>query len=110
LAAQGRIEFTRDVQPILAKHCVSCHSPGQVAPMPFLTYQNTRPWAAKIKELVASKKMPPVIGTPHYAVLTRGEGLTPTEIRTLTRWVDGGTTEGPAGGTKRAPASKAGKK
>ena len=48
-AAEGRVTFQRDVLPILAKHCQYCHRPGQVAPMSFLTYETTRPWAAQIK-------------------------------------------------------------
>ena len=105
-AAAVSTTFTQDVQPILAKHCQSCHSPGQVAPMSFLTYTATKPWAAKIKEVVLAKKMPPVIGTPHYSVLTRGEGLTQSEINTLVKWVDEGAVEGAANGAKTAPAEQ----
>lgn len=104
LFGQTRTTYTRDVKPILAKHCVSCHSPGQVAPISLLSYQATRPWAAKIKEMVSAKKMPPVVGTPHYTVLTRGEGLAQAEISTLVKWVDQGAIEGTAGAAKDAPA------
>jgi len=95
-AAKGRVAFQRDVLPILAKHCQYCHRPGQVSPMSFLPYETTRPWAAKIKALVTSKKMPPAVGSPHYIVLTRGEGLTHTEIETLMAWVDDGAQVGTA--------------
>src|SRR5262245_32183109 len=37
--------FARDVAPILYDKCVSCHRPGEVAPMSLLTYQEVRPWA-----------------------------------------------------------------
>ena len=30
--------FTRDVAPILYKHCAVCHHAGQVAPFSLLTY------------------------------------------------------------------------
>lgn len=63
-AAEGRVTFQRDVLPILAKHCQYCHHPGQVAPMSFLTYETTRPWAAQIKAMVTAKKMPPSVGSP----------------------------------------------
>ena len=84
-AAAAQTTFRQDVRPILAKHCRTCHVPGQVAPMPLLTYAYTKPWTAKIKDVVSAKKMPPVIGTSHYAVLTRGEGLKQAEIDTLVR-------------------------
>ena len=92
-AAARPVTFQRDVLPILAKHCQDCHRPGQVAPMSFLTYQTTRPWAPQIKALVRDKKMPPVVGTPHYTVLTKGEGLTEAEIITLGKWVDDGALD-----------------
>ena len=47
MAAQVSPEptFHKDVLPILQKNCQTCHRPGQLAPMSFLTYQSTRPWA-----------------------------------------------------------------
>ena len=51
--------YYRDVLPILQQHCVSCHRPGQIAPMSFLTYADTRPWADAIKQVVSSGRMPP---------------------------------------------------
>jgi hypothetical protein len=35
--------FLRDILPILHKQCISCHRPGEVAPMPFITYQDAQP-------------------------------------------------------------------
>jgi mono/diheme cytochrome c family protein len=108
--AEGRVTFQRDVLPILAKHCQGCHRPGQVAPMSFLTYETTRPWAPQIKALVAAKKMPPVVGTPHYIILTQGEGLTHAEIATLVTWVDDGAPEGTARDAKSTPPGQGRKK
>ena len=102
-AAEGRVTFQRDIQPILAKHCQYCHRPGQVAPMSLLTYEATRPWAAKIKAMVTAKNMPPAVGSPHYTVLTRGEGLAQAEITTLVKWADDGTPEGTARDPKPTP-------
>jgi len=93
-AAEEPVTFEHDVLPILAKYCQNCHRPGQVAPMSFLTYETTRPWAKQIKAMVTAKKMPPLVGSPHYTVLTRGEGLTQTEIGALVKWVDHGAPDG----------------
>ena len=51
--------FTRDIAPILYKHCATCHHPNDIAPMPLLNYKQVRPWAASIKEAALSRKMPP---------------------------------------------------
>jgi len=109
-AAEEQVTFQHDVLPILAKHCQNCHRPGQVAPMSFLTYETTRPWATQIKALVTAKKMPPLVGSPHYMVLTQGEGLTQTEIETIIRWVDHGAPEGTARDAKPAPRGQGRKK
>ncbi len=90
----SRVTFHRDVVPILAKNCQGCHRPGQIAPMSFLTYATTRPWAAQIKAVAISKKMPPAVSSPHYPVLTQDDGLTQAEIDILVKWVDSGAPEG----------------
>jgi hypothetical protein len=58
------VTFNKDVLPILQKNCQTCHRPGQVAPMSFLTYQSTRPWAKAMKAAVATRKMPPWFADP----------------------------------------------
>jgi len=60
--------------------------------------------------MVTAKKMPPSVGSPHYTVLTRGEGLTQTEIETLVKWVDQGAQEGTASEAKPPPTGQGHKK
>src|ERR1700722_6249416 len=86
--------FTRDVAPLLYKHCVSCHHAGDIAPMPLLTYNEARPWAAAIKEAVLSRKMPPWKADPHYGKWSNDDSLTDAEVATIKAGVDGGTPEG----------------
>jgi hypothetical protein len=37
------VTYNKDVLPILQRNCQTCHRPGQIAPMSFLSYQSTRP-------------------------------------------------------------------
>ena len=60
------VTFYRDVLPILEKNCQVCHRPGEIGPMPLLTYENVRPWAKAIKASVLSRKMPPWLADPRY--------------------------------------------
>ena len=39
----GTVTYSKDVAPILNENCVSCHRPGQIAPMSLLTYEEVRP-------------------------------------------------------------------
>jgi len=51
--------FAKDVAPIVYEKCASCHRPGEVAPMPLISYEDVRPWAKAIKAKVAAREMPP---------------------------------------------------
>src|SRR4051812_25496177 len=64
--AQNGVTFNKDVLPILQRDCQSCHRPGQVAPMSFLSYESVRPWAKAMKAAVLSKKMPPWFADPQF--------------------------------------------
>src|SRR6266511_2786037 len=86
--------FHKDVLPILQKNCQSCHRPGQIGPMPLLTYQQTRPWAQSIKAKVASRQMPPWLADPRHGHFLNDTSLKTSEIDTLMAWADRGAPEG----------------
>ncbi len=90
------VTFNKDVLPILQKNCQVCHRPGEVGPMPFLTYEGTRPWAKAMKEAVLTKKMPPWFADPKYGHYANDRRLADPDIKTLVAWVDAGAPEGDA--------------
>jgi len=92
--------FSKDVAPILQKHCQECHRPGEIGPMPLLSYAEARPWAKSIKEAVVSRRMPPWHADSHVGKFSNDRSLTQAEINTLAGWVDGGA---PQGNAKDAP-------
>jgi hypothetical protein len=94
-AAQARsVTFNKEVLPILQKHCQSCHRPGEIAPMSFLTYESTRPYARAIKTAVVAKKMPPWFADPQHGRFSNDRSLTTHEIETLAAWADSGAAQG----------------
>jgi hypothetical protein len=95
--------FYKDVAPVLEQHCQSCHRPGEVAPMPLLTYTDARPWAKAIKTAVVSHKMPPWYADPHIGKFSNDPSLQPSEIDMLVKWADNGA---PEGNPKDAPAPR----
>src|SRR5713226_1736930 len=86
--------FTKDVAPILQKHCQTCHRPGEAAPFSMLTYEDTLPWAAVMKMVVTRKIMPPWFADPRYGHFANERSLSAGEIRTLVAWVNGGARKG----------------
>lgn len=91
---KAAITFSREVAPIIIKNCVSCHRPGEVAPMSLLTFKEVRPWAKSIREKVAQRQMPPWFADPHVGVFSNDARLSQKEIDTVVSWVDGGAIEG----------------
>ena len=93
-ASTSTVTFNKDVLPILQKNCQGCHRPGELAPMSFLTYDSTRPWAKAIKQAVLTKKMPPWFAEKgHFA---NDRTLSQATINTLVAWADNSAPEGDA--------------
>jgi hypothetical protein len=85
------VSYYRDVVPILQEHCLSCHRPGQVAPISFTSYRQTRRWAEEIRHVVTAGKMPSwSVGGPKW----KDHILSIRDAGTLIRWVDQGALEG----------------
>src|SRR5499433_2736061 len=90
----GAVTFNKHVLPILQKNCQTCHRPGEIAPMSFLTYQDVRPWAKAIKVAVVKRQMPPWFADPAYGHFANDRRLSDADVATLSAWVDGGAVEG----------------
>lgn len=88
------LTFSHDVAPILYKHCVRCHHPGDIAPMSLLTYKDARPWAAAIREAVVSRRMPPWLADPTVGHWSNDPRLSDAEIQTVRAWVSNSAAEG----------------
>ena len=102
-AATPSVTFHKDVLPILQSRCQECHRPGEIGPMPLLTYKETRPWAKSIRQAVVTKKMPPWFADPHYGKFSNERSLSQSEIDAVVAWVDSGA---PEGNPKDAPAPR----
>lgn len=88
------LTFYRDVAPVLQKRCQTCHRPGDIGPMPLLTYEQARPWAKAIRSAVLMRKMPPWHADPSFGAFSNDRSLTESEIQTLVQWADSGAEEG----------------
>ncbi len=104
----AEVTFTRDVAPILYRHCVECHHPNDIAPMSLITYSQVKPWAASIKEAVLMRKMPPWKADPHYGKWSNDPTLSAAEIETLKAWADGAKLEGDPKALPPAPVFEEG--
>jgi hypothetical protein len=86
--------FTKDIAPILYKHCAGCHHEGEVAPFPLIGYEDARKRAGLIAKVTRTRLMPPwkpVAGFNHFEGERR---LSALQIATLQRWAATGAREG----------------
>ena len=86
--------WNNDVAPIVYANCITCHRPGEVAPMSLLTYADARPWARGMKAKVMAHEMPPWFADPRYGKFMGKRGLTQAQIDTLVAWADAGAPQG----------------
>src|SRR5438094_4891895 len=86
--------YTKDIAPILRDRCQNCHRPGEVGPMPLLTYSQTRPWAKAIRTAVLTRKMPPWFADSKLTHFRNDASLSQKEIDSIAAWVDAGAPEG----------------
>ena len=88
--------FNREVAPILFKHCVNCHRPGEIASaLPLLSYDNARTLAQSIKVSAVRRQMPPWPADARNSMKFRNDPqLSQHEIDTLVAWVDAGMPKG----------------
>jgi mono/diheme cytochrome c family protein len=108
--------FYTEVLPILQENCQACHQPaglnmgGMVAPMSFVSYEETRPWAVAISKAVEERRMPPWHAARQHEGTFVGERyLEESEIAALVAWAEAGAPEGspPSGWTPPPAAGEA---
>jgi hypothetical protein len=92
--ADGVPTFARDVAPILYNNCVTCHRPGEIAPMSLLTYAEARPWAKAIRDEVTDGTMPPWHADAPHGTFSNERSLTDAEKDTIRKWANGGAPQG----------------
>ncbi len=106
---EAAVTYYKDVAPILQDNCQTCHRPsgynisGLIAPMSFMTYEETRPWARAIASKVAAREMPPWFASAPKGVFSNERGLTDDEIQTVLAWVEAGA---PSGDQADAPPAR----
>jgi len=95
--------FYKDVLPILQGHCQTCHRPGEIAPIPLVTYPQTKPWAKRIAAEVEMRMMPPWFADPRFGHFANDWSLSEKQIATISAWAQAGA---PAGDEQDVPAPR----
>lgn len=99
----GEVTFNKDVAPILHKHCATCHRPGEVGPFSLLTYKDAARRAGFLKDITASRRMPPWKAEKQEHAFLDERRLSDAELATLAAWAESGAKEGHPGDLPALP-------
>ena len=102
------VTFSKDVAPILYKHCVTCHRPGEIGRMSLLTYEQARPYAKAIANAVTNRTMPPWHADAPAGTFHNERLLTDSERETLAAWAARGAVNGDPNDLPAQPTFSAG--
>lgn len=99
-AAEAAVDFTQDVQPILAKHCYACHGPDDAeAGLRFtdaeaaLAETDSGGFAVVPGDVEASQLIARITTDDEYEQMPpEGDRLTASQIQTLKTWIEQGAT------------------
>jgi hypothetical protein len=87
------ILWNREISRIFYQRCATCHRDGGAA-FPLMEYRDVQPHAARIKDAVLSRRMPPWGAVKGFGDFKNDHGLSPEEIELITDWVDSDTPRG----------------
>ncbi len=88
------VTYADHVEPILARHCVTCHSAGGSAPFSLETYQQARSMAAGIAQATTARSMPPWLPERGDVPFVGERFLSRHDIRVLRAWAEQGAPPG----------------
>lgn len=94
LETDTSLTYTKDIVPILEKHCVECHRTNGIAPWAMTDYTTVVGWSSMIKEVLLSQRMPPAKHDPYIGAFSNTLHLPDSTKRKLLRWIDSGLARG----------------
>src|SRR5690348_14144054 len=81
------VTYYKTIAPIVNHFCVSCHRPGEPAPLPLLSYTDVRKRAPQILSVTRRRYMPPWLPEPGYGDFQDERRLSDEQIRLIEEWV-----------------------
>ena len=90
----ARISYEKEIAPILARNCVSCHAEGGIAPFAMNSYDVVKQFGPMIREAIRTDRMPPYNADPHVGDFKDDMNLSVKDTQTLVHWIEAGSPRG----------------
>jgi mono/diheme cytochrome c family protein len=107
-AADQEVTYARQIAPILQANCAECHRPGEVAPFSLLTHEDAAKRSEWIRDITASKLMPPWKAEAGHGHFVGSRRLSDRQIQQLAAWHEAGAPKGREADLPPAPEFAAG--
>ena len=88
------LTYTKNIAPILAKNCLSCHTKGGLGPFSMSSYRKVSGWSDMIAEVIMTRKMPPWHADPEIGDFSNDCSLSSEEAHKIVTWVAAGSAKG----------------
>lgn len=87
---EAGVSYSRDVAPILAQNCATCHRQGGIAPFAMDSHAMVQGWSPMIREVLMTKRMPPGQIDPHVGHFSNDYVLAVEDQQKLIHWIEAG--------------------
>lgn len=88
------VTWSREIAPIIYKHCTYCHRDGQPAPFRLLSYADAKSHASLIAKVTTAHYMPPWLPLWGYGRFAGERVLSAHEIFLISAWARSGAPQG----------------
>jgi len=83
--------YEKDIAPIIADNCASCHREGGIAPFAMNSHAMVQGWSPMIREVLMTKRMPPGQIDGHIGEFINDMLVAESEQQKLLHWIDAGS-------------------
>jgi hypothetical protein len=88
--AQNLPSYEKDIAPIIADNCASCHREGGIAPFAMDSHAMVQGWSPMIREVLMTKRMPPGQIDGHIGEFINDMLVAQSDQQKLLHWIDAG--------------------
>ncbi|MEX0740254.1 MAG: hypothetical protein WD071_13005 [Pseudohongiella sp.] len=85
------VSYEKDVAPIIAENCASCHREGGIAPFALDSHAMVQGWSPMIREVMMTKRMPPGQIDPHINEFRNSYVVPFEDQRKVLDWIAAGS-------------------
>jgi hypothetical protein len=85
------VSYEKDVAPIIAENCASCHREGGIAPFAMNSHAMVQGWSPMIREVMMTKRMPPGQIDPHVGDFRNSYVVPFEDQRKVLDWIAAGS-------------------